>query len=320
MIIRRVALGVACAAALISWSPAEAQSRRPASAPAPATTPAPAAPDPNSPSSQARALFVTGQEAYARGDYPAAIASWEQALALDPRPQLHYNIAQAHGRLGRIEEELASLRRYLDATSSDDPNAASARARLASLEQRIAATGIAITGELQGAQVVVDGQVRGELPMAEAILVRPGSHAVDVLLDGYEPFHATVVVHAGDQAPLAVVLRRARASEATSSGPRHPMRAPIALYASGGAALAAGATFGVLALTTANGSVRGSADADRSHTFAIVSDVAIGVGAGLAVTGLVLHLLRRNDADEAPATATVVPYVGANQLGLAGTF
>jgi hypothetical protein len=46
---------------------------------------------------------------------------------------------------------------------------------------------VSVTGT-SGAKVAVDGQVRGTLPLAQAITVDPGAHFVSVSLSGHEPF------------------------------------------------------------------------------------------------------------------------------------
>lgn len=302
---------------------ASAQSgRRRAPEPAPTATPAPqAAPRAEAPpvppaAPDARQLFLEGQEAYRVGDYAGAIRLWEQAIALDPRPALHYNVGQAYGRVGRIEDELASLRRYLDGAPDNDPVMPSARARVAALEARLAQTGIVVSGSYDGARVILDGTERGTMPLAEPLSVRPGSHALDIELEGYLPFHAAVVVPAGERVPVTVVLSR---NEAVA---RNPMRVPIALYATGGALIVAGGVLGTVALIGGGSSVEGTSDADRAHTLAIVCDVSIGVGAAVAVTGLVLHLTGRDD-DEGQASASRVrlfPVASRDSVGIAGTF
>ena len=110
----------------------------------------------------ARALFQQGQAAYQAGEYESAIEAWERAYAMDPRPALQYNLAQAYGRLARVEEEAAALRLYIAGalaagTASDDSQIVSARARLSAIADRIRRTGIQLTGVPAGAHVLVDG-------------------------------------------------------------------------------------------------------------------------------------------------------------------
>jgi hypothetical protein len=47
----------------------------------------------------AKAAFFEGRDAAARGDYDAALEGFERALALEPSPGIHYNIAVCHHRL-----------------------------------------------------------------------------------------------------------------------------------------------------------------------------------------------------------------------------
>lgn len=298
------ALGV-LTACVVALGVSEAEAQTPSGQAATETPPA-----------DARALFMQGQESYRNGDYATALRLWEQAVALDPRPALHYNIAQAHGRLGHIEAELASLRRFLDGATQTDPVLPSARARVTALEERIAQTGIVLSGSYEGARVILDGDERGTMPLAEALSVRPGSHAIDVELDGYQPFHAAIVVPAGERVTVTVALRRAEAQQASGN----PMTAPIALYTSGGALVLVGGVFGTVALVKGLGSVEGTSGADRARTFSIVADATLGAGAVLVATGLVLHLTRRGDDDAAEPSVAVVPVMGMRGIGVVGSF
>ena len=276
------------------------------------------------PPESARELFSRGQAAYQQGDYGAAASLWARAYALDPRPQLQYNLAQAYGRLGRTEDEQAALERFIAETSPDDPLLASSRARLAMLEQRIAQTGIILVaapaeGEretaYEGAVVRIDGEERGRLPRPDPFLLSPGSHTVDVSLSGYAPFRATVVVPAGESIDLAVTLT-ATGQAATEAAPAS-MGLPIALYSAGGALVVTGAILGGLALSnTSDRPVEGTASADRARAFSITSDVMLGVGIAAGAAGLVVHLLRRRSANEDSRAVSILPSVGPDHAGV----
>ncbi|XXX71608.1 tetratricopeptide repeat protein [Sorangium sp. So ce134] len=84
---------------------------------------APAAPPPPSQESaekrrrieQATALHDQAQGLYQHGEYRAAIAKLEAAVALDPEgKELIYNLAVIHERLGEIEQAERYYRRYLE--------------------------------------------------------------------------------------------------------------------------------------------------------------------------------------------------------------
>ncbi|WP_437554974.1 bacterial transcriptional activator domain-containing protein [Sorangium sp. So ce367] len=64
---------------------------------------------------RATALHDEAQRRYQRGEYRAAIAKLEAAVALDPEgKELIYNLAMIHERLGEIDEAERYYRRYLD--------------------------------------------------------------------------------------------------------------------------------------------------------------------------------------------------------------
>ncbi|WP_437994464.1 tetratricopeptide repeat protein [Sorangium sp. So ce145] len=63
---------------------------------------------------RATALHDEAQRRYKRGEYRAAIAQLEAAVALDPEgKELIYNLAMIHERLGEIDEAERYYRRYL---------------------------------------------------------------------------------------------------------------------------------------------------------------------------------------------------------------
>lgn len=65
---------------------------------------------------EARAHFMRGKERYGQGDFDGAIAAWEQAYALVPTPELHFNIARAHEQAGHLDAAIARYQRYLQDT------------------------------------------------------------------------------------------------------------------------------------------------------------------------------------------------------------
>lgn len=261
----------------------------------------------------ARELFARGQEQYALGHYESAIDAWEAAYALDPRPALQYNLAQAYGRLGRVEDEQRALTAYVEGAlaagaSPDDDQMVSARARLVAIRDRIRRTGVQLTGMPDGAEVTVDGQ-SVEVTNGESVPLAPGSHRIVVAAEGYEDYSYSVVVRAGETMVVPVMLERERdrgAGEESSSG--SPLRTVgIVGLSVGGAAIVTGGLLGIVALKKSDGVYDGTSDADSARSMALGSDVALGVGGAIAATGLVLVLVGRPDDDE-PA-ALVVPRV-----------
>jgi len=62
---------------------------------------------------RARKLFEQGDAAYAEGRYEDALAAFEEAHRLSPRPRLLFNIGNALERLGRLGDAADALEKYL---------------------------------------------------------------------------------------------------------------------------------------------------------------------------------------------------------------
>lgn len=154
----------------------------------------------------AREHFKRGEAAYQQGNYSLAIQEWETAYAADPRPRIQYNIYQAYERLGKLGQASDALQRYLSTADPGDPNYSDATARMASLQQRLQATGVRIVGGIEGASINVSGHDWGRLPRPDRIPVQPGNHRILIQLQGYKDFISNVVVPAGQVVDIPVQL------------------------------------------------------------------------------------------------------------------
>ena len=299
---RRLSLGVGISFALFVGSTALAQ---------------PAAVSPNT--ERARQAFLEGQTAYEAGDYEEAIRLWEQAYEIDPRPALHYNLAQAHGRLGHTVEEVEALERFVQSANPSDPLAADAAGRLSRARERVARTAVRIINAPPGALIVVDGQNHGATPQAEPIRVSPGSHRVELTLEDRPVFRATVVARAAETVDV---------DASTSEFPTAPSDSadgvptlPLVLWITGGGIAVAGAVIGAVALAQSSDAVRGTSDADTAQALALVSDISIGVGLATAAAGLILFLVGGTDGEaesEPGVQTTALAGPGFAGLGMEG--
>jgi tetratricopeptide (TPR) repeat protein len=265
------------------------------------------------PAEDARALFQRGQAAYSQGDYEGAITFWTRAWELDPRPLLQFNLSQAYERLGRLQDAVDSLQRFIERAEPTDPHQADARARSASLRERIGRTSVRVTGGPEGATILVDGEDRGRTPRPDPIQVPPGSHRIVVRLAGYEDFNSTVVAPAGQT--VDVPIEMTGAAPAASGGGDVPV-APIVLFAAAGAAVVAGAILGPIALDQAGQApARMSPEADTARGLALGADISFGVGLGFAVAGLVVFLVAPGGSSAAPEQRAAVSLWGGPNGG-----
>lgn len=260
---------------------------------------------------QARAYFQEGQAAYARGEYEQAIEAWRRAYELQPAPALQYNLAQAYGRLGDFPNELATLQAFVDTAQATDPNVPPARMRIDALRQRLARTGITLSGVSPDAEVRLDGVVVVPPTDGSVMAPEPGPHRIHVRRRGHRPFDAVVEVIPGRTTEVAVDQPAIEAPPAPVVG--------YSLLAGGGAMLAVGAATGVIGFLKAPDTFTGTPEGDRVHRLGLTTDVMLIGGAATAATGLVLVLLRdRPESDEYDASRMrVVPYASATGAGLA---
>jgi tetratricopeptide (TPR) repeat protein len=285
----------------------------------------------------ARESFASGEAAYNRGDYATAIEAWQTAYASDPRPRIQYNIYQAHERLGDLAAAAEALQRYLDEADASDPSYENAEARMASLRQRLLATGVRLRGVPAGARVSVDDRDPGPASQDDSIALSPGRHRIRVTLRDHQDFFAEVYVADGRILEIPVELKRLSptvAAPVVEERPQTPAPAPapsdvaestradraaqpflIASAALGGAALISG----IWTLNRA-AELDGCGDPDffcpnqdaveSQRTIALITTTVLGLGAiGTFAYGVVLRV--HGDRDEA-GLACVASLSGAS--------
>lgn len=271
----------------------------------------------------ARDHFRRGEAAYQKGNYPLAIEEWQTAYAADPRPRIQYNIYQAHERLGQLGQAAEALQRYLSSADPDDPYYADATARMASLQQRLQATGIRLVGGVEGATINVSGHNWGRLPRPDRIPVQPGNHRVVVQLEGYRDFTSNVIVPAGQVVDVPIQLERLEGAQPAVVQPTgQPAQADDApsmtpYYVVSGVLLAG--AIGTLVWTiNRNGELNGCDDPENfckeedtvstQRTIALASTITLGVG---AVGVLVYALVAGGDSSAESADGCVPSLTGA---------
>jgi len=178
------------------------------------------------PAEEGRTLFEAGVEAYEKEKYAAAVAVFERAYELTARPGLLFSIAQAHRKSFEKDHKPEQLReairyytRYL-ATSPSGEHRTEAVSWLDKLKDSTEARGweqtseaqteLAVTANIPGAKLAVDGV--GALALPLALKLGPGPHHIRVTADGYANYERDVELRSGATLPLHVQLERLTAT------------------------------------------------------------------------------------------------------------
>lgn len=224
-------IGVSLVAALVAATPI-------ARAAPPASTPELAA-------ARERALevFKQGRTAYKAGDYDAALKLFRQAQGIyQHEPLIILALAKTLDRAGDLERALQYFRLFLQEAAAEDPDRAAAVARIRAIEKELAERpAVLVLGGLpSAAEVFVDGKLSG-VDHRGAVKLPAGEHKIEVRMRDRLPFHRAVVLSAGQETRIDVVLLE---PVDRSKLPRDHTWTWVA----GGATAAAGLAAGVLAL------------------------------------------------------------------------
>jgi tetratricopeptide (TPR) repeat protein len=193
---------------------------------------------------QAKTLFNAGAQAYAAGQFPAAIQAFEESYRLAPKPAILFSAAQAYRRQYYVDKQrshlssaIAGYRKYLELVPQGGrrADAVEALAELEPLAAKLGADTSAPAPEGQGsaakaptrlmvssptkdAEVLLDGKPVGEMPLIEE--VAPGRHGITVRAPGHFDEERELLAVEGNLVALDVTLRErpARLDVASEAG------------------------------------------------------------------------------------------------------
>jgi hypothetical protein len=262
-----------------------------------------------------------------------ALAEFTRAWEMGHTPRARAQMALAEQALGEWVAAFEHMTEALDART--DPWIASRRSVLeeafAVIRGRVGQ--LEVESDPVGAEVSIDGVVRGSTPLAHPIALVAGSHVVEARMQGRLAVSRSVSVHADEVhrealvlAPMAAVVAPASSAPAASPAPVvdradrenvGPGAGPWVVMAAGAAALALGTVFWILRgnelvaaahacntgsddfLTCGDAPTRAEHDAGIPHYDTAVTDSWVAGSAfivgGLAVAGgLVGYLVARS--------------------------
>jgi hypothetical protein len=209
-------------------------------------------------------------------------------------------------------------------------------------------------GQVPGLVIERDGSTVDAALVGTAVYVDPGTHRIVVWAPGYEDWIIEIRAEKGKQATVQIPVLQPAEQEASGQDAVNDARAPKATGASGTgddggatgkrrtrtivglgvggagvAAVAVGLGFGWSARSTwddafSSGlcdrdtltcSVEGQTQTDKARSRALVSNILVGAGVGLAAAGVVLYVTAPRRAES--GGITVVPAAGPGELGVA---
>ncbi len=164
------------------------------------------------------ALLARGVELRRTGQDQQALELFRRAFELSHSPRAEAQMGLAEQALGRWLDADQHVREAYAA--SGDPWIQSHRAGLdasiAVIEQHVGR--LEVIGNVPGAEVLVNGQPAGTLPLARPLRLIAGSVSVEVRANGYQPAQRSLTVTAGSLARESIdLLPRAATPETTAT-------------------------------------------------------------------------------------------------------
>jgi hypothetical protein len=289
---------------------------------------APAAARADDSAARVEALVAEARTLTAEGRTSEACARLDEAVRLRPEVDLTTRLAECHERAGQVASALRAWQAVerSDALAAGDARAAAARERRIALEA--VAPKLVIEGPARGGgaiEVRRDGAVVARAQWGAAILVDPGEHVVTATAPGKRSWYTTVksfpngatlsvaVPELEDALvppapPRAVQLKRQTVFDESVGKPKGDSQrlVGVGLGVVAVVALGIGTVYGLqakLSLDESNTYCQGNAcesiigveKRQDAKDAAAVSTLAVGIGVGAAVGGLLLYFFAPRD-------------------------
>ena len=272
---------------------------------------------------RAEQLFDEGVAASDRGDFAAALTSFEGSYNLNPLPDVLYNIAMCHKALADLPAALNAFKDYVAAMGGNlaPEEQAEFDVLLAELVPQVGR--LVLESTEAAAQVRVDGSAVGTTPLGGWHAVAPGQHRIEVSKPGFEPYVIEVDVAAGQTLPIGAPLVALAVVPPVGPGPVPPVGPEptddegglspwfwTCVGLAGASALTMAITGGLTLKYNDDFDAGGRTDADlRDTTLALrtTTDVFMGIGLAAVIVGTVLFFVDPDDeAEEETSSSAMV--------------
>jgi len=154
----------------------------------------------------ARKLFFKGLQAFARQQYPDALALFLASWKVKPKSVVLYNIAMCYKALFQYRRAINSFRSYIKRRGKKLPlwKRRQIQRSVAHMTKKLGQLKLGI--HPPGALVRVDGRPVGRAPLTQVVLVDPGRRMVEVTARGYESARTQINVTAGQLISMGIRL------------------------------------------------------------------------------------------------------------------
>lgn len=295
----------------------------------------------------AQARFDRGRALFQDRDYERALAEFRASLELYRSPNTRLYVGVCLKELSRFAEAYTELSRtVLEATDLlvRDRHYESTRDRaqleLQSVEGHVGFVTVRAPGAPATARLRLGAEALGAAALGVRLPRDPGPVSVDVVAEGFRPFHREVTVAAGASDEVVVELEALPAQVVTPLAPR-----PTVTTTTGGGVRVAGFVIGAVGLASlgafaALGSMTSSRyddlvaacrtrcppsrvpDIDAGESMQLGANIALGVGVGAVVLGVILVAAGgpRTVTVEQPERATLWVDPTHGSVGVRGAF
>lgn len=279
----------------------------------------------------------------AKTQYENALTAFQRAIEFGADANVTYELALVHDKLGKHDEAYKILRTVGKAGAGLRPDILKkATAKLDDLATKIGLVMLAIKPD--GATIAIGGNEVGRSPLAEPLVLAPGTYTIALSADGFQPKQTEIKVEAGSESERTIELEAVEivvqppAPPEEKPAPPPPARASkTPLFVGGGAAVA---LFGVATVTglmarsehdtftgaTSTEDERADAQA-RGKKLALVTDLCLVGGVAAAGFTAYWYFAKYRTAQQKPETRDeakldVVPWVklDAGGFAVAGSF
>jgi hypothetical protein len=155
----------------------------------------------------------------ADGKYAEGIDELERAYQIVPHPTFLFNIAVTYDQWGHCRDSIEAFERFFHACDGCKLEE-TAKQRRADVNHRCEVT-LSITTRPSGAQLIIDGEVRGRSPLEMRVL--PGAHELVASLDDHETTQQPFVLEEGKPASIVLSLRPIAATSTSVPSPPPPI-------------------------------------------------------------------------------------------------